>query len=170
MSEDPSPPRRPPSAADRAKEVAELLRTIQQDAEEREFVRLDPGPPPRSPIWYLALALAVVLNLWIWIDRPAWLVGATPTQVAELQREQALRFQMYLQGQRIEAFRVDNGDLPGSLEEAGPPVPGIRYQRSGLRSWEILGESEGLRLILRGSQEMDEFLGPYETLLGLEET
>lgn len=170
MSEEPSPPRRRPSAADRAKEVAELLRTIQQDAEEREFVRLDPGPPPRSRIWYLALALAVVLNLWIWIDRPPWLVGATPAPVPEAQREQALRFQMYLQGQRVEAFRIDNGDLPGSLEEAGPPVPGIRYQRSGLRSWEILGESESLRLILRGSQEMDEFLGPYETLLGLEET
>jgi len=157
------------SRSDRAREVAQLLRTIQQEAEEKEFIRLDPGPPPRSPVWYLVLVLGVVLNLWVWIDQPAWLVGSSPAPRSEVEEERALRFQMFIQGQQIEAHRTNTGELPGSLAELGGPLPGMRYQRSGARSWELLGESGQLRLILRGSQPMEEFVGSYEPLLGLPE-
>jgi hypothetical protein len=167
MSDAPPPPRPRPSAAERAKEVAQLLKSIQQDAEEREFVRLQPGPPPRSPLWYGVLVLAVALNAWVWLDRPAWLVGESPSPVPELRQEQALRLQMYVQGQQIEAYRRDRGAPPESLEEAGPPLDGMRYQRAGPRSWELLGESGTFRIILRGSQDMGEFLGSYEELIGL---
>lgn len=167
MSDAPPPPRPRPSAAERAQEVAKLLKTIQKEAEEREFVRLQPGPPPRNPVWYGVLVLALVLNAWIWIDRPAWLVGEPPAPVPEARQERALRLHMYVQGQRIEAYRRQHGEPPDSLEQAGPPLEGMRYQRSGPRSWELLGESGSLRVILRGSQDMEEFLGPYEDLLGL---
>jgi hypothetical protein len=167
MSDAPPPPRPRPSAAERAKEVAALLKTIQQEAEEREFVRLQPGPPPRSPAWYGVLVLAVALNAWVWIDRPAWLVGDSPAPAPEARQEQALRLQMYVQGQQIEAFRREYGEPPETLEDAGRPMAGMRYQRAGTRSWELLGESGRLRIILRGSQNMEEFLGSYEDLLGL---
>lgn len=166
MSDATPPPSRRQSRADRAKEVAQLVRSIQEQAEEKEFIRLAPGPPPRSPVWYAVLVLLVVLNGWVWIERPAWLVGERPSVQSPEERERALRFHMYVQGQKIEAFRRAEGRLPASIEEAGTPVPGTRYQPSGLRSWEILGEEGTLRLLLRSSQPADDFLGAYEPLLG----
>jgi hypothetical protein len=116
----------------------------------------------------VSIVAGVVLNAYIWVGQPAWLVGESPAPATAAEREQALRLQMYVQGQQIEAFRRERGELPGRLEEIGPPQPGIRYQQAGPRSWELLGESGQLRLILRSSQPMEEFLGPYERLLGLE--
>lgn len=167
MTDDQPPPPSRRSSKDRAKEVARLLRTIQEQAEETEFVRLAPGPPPRSPVWYLVLVLGLVLNAWVWFDRPSWLVGAPPAAEAPADRERALRFHMCLQAQAIEAHRIATGDLPDSLDELRGALPGMRYQRSGARSWELLGEVGELRLLLRGSQPIEEFLGDYEPLFGL---
>ena len=148
--------------------MAQLLRTIQEQAEEREFVRLQPGPPPRSPVWYVVLVVLLLLNGWIWVDRPARLVGEAPPTWSEAERERALRFHLYVQGQKLEAYRAEHGRLPEVLDDAGTPLPGIRYQAAGSRSWELLGESGQVRILLRASQPMGEFLHDYEALLGLE--
>jgi len=158
-----APPSRPPE------DVAALVRTIQKDVAEK--AQLPPGSSMRrktGPAWYVLLVLAAVANGYLWIGRPAWIVGESAGIQTPEQEEGVLRFRMYIQGQRIEAYRQQHGELPTTLAETGPPLPGMRYQVTGPDSWELLGEAGQSRLILHSSQPMGEFLGNYQGTLGID--
>lgn len=162
----PTGPGGTPGAAPRKDDVASLVRTIQKDVAQREeAMRVSVHDRYRSKWWYAALVLAIAGNLYIWIGRPTWIVGDSLEPATALEAEGILRFRMYVQGQRIENYRRQNGVLPARLEETGTPIEGMRYQQTGPESWELLGVSGPVSLILRSSQPMAEFLGEYQAAL-----
>ncbi len=75
---------------------------------------------------------------------------------------------MFLQAQRIEAFRSANGHLPRSLEEAGPPLPGVEYTPLAGQTYYLRGEGGQAYLGYFSSQPIDIFLGDSEDLLSIE--
>jgi hypothetical protein len=113
---------------------------------------------PRSKAWYVVLVLVALANAYVWIAQPVWLVGNVSQLDTPAEREGVLRFRMYVQAQRIEAFRRENGTLPERLNQTGVPFEGISYQRTGPASWELMGELQDIQLLLRSTDSPTEFL------------
>jgi hypothetical protein len=140
-----------------------LVRSIQRSAAEKAKARQEQdGDKRRSRIWYIVLVVVALANAYVWTDRPEWLVGNVSQLDTAAEREGVLRFRMYVQGQRIEAYRRETGVLPDGLDLTGAPFEGMRYQRTGPASWELMGELEDVRLLLRSSQSMSDFLAETE--------
>jgi len=149
----------PPSPSGR-EEAAALIRTIQMTAAEKARTQKNgKGPGRRSPILYILLLLAAAGNAYLWIGRPAWLVGDRATAAPPEEQEGVLRFRMYVQAQRIESYRIERGSLPDRLEDTGVPYEGMQYRRTGPASWELMGTLGGASLLLRSSQSINDFLG-----------
>lgn len=159
-------PKRPSSGGPQGDDIASLIRDIHQDAVKKEEIRSKPMVRQRAKWpWYVALVLAAIGNVYLWVGQPAWLVGERPGPLTVEREEGILRFQMYVQAQRIEAFRTQFGRLPSTLEETGDPFPGMSYRVTGPSSWELLGVSDRARLVLLSSQPIHEFLGNYQEAL-----
>lgn len=155
-TDSPSDPRR--SSEPSRDEVADLIRSI----EESELARPSRAPlrPKRgvSPVWYALILLAIVGNAYLWLARPAWVSGGSEVGAGTVDEEGRLRYQVYVQAARIEAYRRAQGQLPGTQDELGGVPEGIRYERTGPESWELTGASGDLRVTFRSSDEMEGFL------------
>jgi hypothetical protein len=75
------------------------------------------------------------------------------------QEEAALRFTMYVQAQRIKAYQEEHGQLPGTLDEAGPPLPGMRYTVLHPDLYQLTGQTDRLTLTYRSDLPLQEFVG-----------
>ena len=49
-----------------------------------------------------------------------------------------MRLAMYMQAMRVDAYRAQNGVLPGALEDAGSSVPGVEYFVMGANRYELI--------------------------------
>jgi hypothetical protein len=96
---------------------------------------------------------------WIWLARPAFLFGPTdpPPPSAEV-REARLRFAMFLERSRVEAFVQRRGRLPTTLAEAGPVEAGVSYDRTS-SGYALHGTRDSLSLLLTSAMNPDSFLG-----------
>ena len=111
----------------------------------------------RAPYWPVAVLL--VIAAWLWLFPPAFLRLDPPPPQPIAQEEAALRFTMYVQAQRIRAFREEAGRLPETLEEAGPPLPGMSYIVLQSDLYQLTGSTERLTLTYRSDLPLDDFLG-----------
>lgn len=154
--ESPRPASPPLSGKD---EAAALVRTIQMNAAEkaRTSQEQEKKKPPSKAL-YLLLVLFAAANAYVWIAQPVWLVGNVSQLDTPVERDGVLRFRMYVQGQRIEAYRRENGVLPDRLEQTGAPFEGMSYQRVGPNSWELMGVLQDTRLLLRSTDSLSDFL------------
>ena len=148
--------------------AAALEAVLQHATHERVVSRHRSLPPERVAFGYLALFLSLSLAFWIWFFPPGW-AQRTPVQFPSVAEEEtSLRLVMFLQAQRIEAFRAENGHLPRSLEEAGPPLPGVEYTPLAGQTYYLRGEGGQAYLGYFSSQPIDTFLGDSEDLLSIE--
>lgn len=85
-----------------------------------------------------------------------------------MELEQSLRAAMFLQAQRIKAFTTRTGRLPNTLDEAGEPLPGVRYAKLGDGGYQLRGENHGITLTYRSDQPVSRLLGNAASLLGTE--
>lgn len=111
----------------------------------------------RTPYWPVAVLL--VITAWLWIFPPAFLRMEPPPPQPIEQEEAALRFTMYVQAQRIKAFRQANDRLPETLEEAGEPLPDMRYTRLQPDLYQLTGSTDRVTLTYRSDLPLDEFVG-----------
>lgn len=129
------------AARDRAREEAERQRRKKGQA----------GP-------YGLIAILLVVAAWLWLVPPAILrLDPPPPQPLE-QEEAALRFTMYLQAQRIAAFREERGRLPESLVEAGPPLPNMDYTVLNTGLYQLTGATDRVTLTYRSDLPLDDFV------------
>ena len=121
------------------------------------------GIGPRHGVFALALAV----TLYVWIASPAWARVDRPPPPTPEHREASLRVAIFLQAQRIEAFRDRTGGLPEELEETGPPIPGISYARTPRGTYHLEGQNDTLALFYSSSAltTLPEFLGEAERLV-----
>lgn len=148
---------------ERARALAEVLR----DQEERmESLRLAEERRGRRARWRRGVvAVCWVTVAYVWLGSPSWLRVEAPPQPTILEEARSLRLNVFLQSQRIEAYRQDRGRLPYVLEEAGPPFPGMEYRRKDNRFYELRGASDRVRLRYESEQPAFDFVGPAADVL-----
>lgn len=152
----------PSSAAERKRLIEEYEKTKRleaerYDAETAQALRRKRRTRP------LVLGLLLALLLYLSFRPPAWLSPEVPVPSAA-EQEASIRFAIYLQAQQLEHFRTTRGRLPSSLEEAGPPLPGIRYTLTGTTY--RLQSTRDTTIRYESPDPLNDFLGESMTLLG----
>ena len=159
----------PHDVSDSGDRYEALLEVLQQQKEQQARDRAREADRRASgrqapPAWLAVLLLGVAA--WLWLFPPAALrIEPPPPQPIE-QEEAALRFTMYLQAQRIRSFQQEAGRLPATLEEAGPPLPGLRYTRLHEDLYQLTGETERLTLTYRSDLPLEDFAREAADVLG----
>lgn len=110
-----------------------------------------------GPYWLVAVLLAI--SAWLWLFPPAILRLDPPAPQPVAEEEAALRFTMYVQAQRIGAFRQENGRLPETLDEAGPPLPHMEYTILNSGLYQLTGATERVTLTYRSDLPLPDFVG-----------
>jgi len=132
-----SDPVKPYHAKDAApgQEAADVVAEVLKHAEEREAAAQKKEVPKGPPKWMLPLTLNLgVLALYFLIAQPDFLIvnpvtdPRAPTEVVE-----SAKRGLYMEINKIEAFRESNGRLPQSLDEVGSPLAeqGVEYTVQG---------------------------------------
>lgn len=146
-------------------------KVLQADAEKREKdqVARPAGPRRRRlhPVALLSLLILVAVAAYIGLARPAWIFErGAPAEPVSMQ-EASLRLGMAMQFQRIERYRAQSGRLPTTMEEAGPVMPGIRYQARHPDGFTLTGTNGAVTLTLQSTESLTAFVGnSYELIQG----
>jgi hypothetical protein len=155
---------------DRYEALAEILQehaanqARDREAEARERERLSKRDSMVPP-WFAVVLL--LITAWVWIFPPGFMRMDPPAPPPVEQEEAALRFTMYVQVQRIRAFQQERGRLPVTLDEAGPPLPGMEYHRVTQDVYQLNGATERVRLTYSSDLPLDEFVGSGADVLDL---
>lgn len=143
-SHEPEPHERVSEERERARALAEVLRDQAERAEAVRQAEMRAATRTRLRRGILVAVWAAVA--WIWLGNPAWTRIQPPSPPPLAEDVQALRVNLFLQTQQVEAFREARGRLPWVLQEAGPPLPGMEYRRQDSRSYEIHARSRRVEL------------------------
>lgn len=152
---------------ERARERADVLREVGEHVarkEAQERLRQTRSPVLRRLTQILNLAI-LAFAAYVWIGNPSWVRVEPPAAPSPQAREAALRLSIYIQAQQIEAYRSENGRIPSSLEEVGPPLAGMHFQQTGRGAYRITGVSDTLTLVYSSSESLAEFMGDSENLI-----
>lgn len=148
-------------------EVLEHEKTQAARARALEEAERQKRKRPRGPYWLVAVL--AVLAAWLWLFPPGILRLEAPPEQPVAEEEASLRFTMYLQAQRIKAFRDEQGRLPETLDEAGPPLPGMEYTRLNTDLYQLTGATDRLTLTYRSDLPLEDFLGSGAEVVDLED-
>ncbi len=140
-------------------EAADAVAAVLKHAAAKDAAARDKPRPKKQPKWMLPLGINLaVFAVYLLIAPPAW-VNVHPIEgPPPAQQEKSLRLAMYLQAQRIEAYRLQHGALPDSLPEAGSVTPGVSYNRIG-GSYQLVGTNGKATLEYDSSQSLQDFVG-----------
>lgn len=156
----------PPSdrRSESRKLVAEYEQTLKSVKEQHEVAHEESGHR-RKLRREAILGVALVVAVYVALYTPAWIKPEPVPPPTPAEREAGDRFAIYLQAQRIEHFRNTTGRLPSTMEEAGEPMPGIRYELLSDGGYALTSDrDQGIRYTSRDS--LGAFLGGSLTLLG----
>lgn len=148
-------------AGDRYEALVELLEhQASQSARDRalELEQLRRSRERRGPRPYWLLGVMAFLLAWVWLLPPAFLRTDPPPPQPLEQEEAALRFAIYVQAQRIAAYRAETREYPVRLEEAGPPLPDMQYTRLAAGLYQLTGETDRIRLTYRSDLPLEGFV------------
>ncbi len=96
---------------------------------------------------------------YVWLGSPSWLEVTPAPQPSVVDEVRSLRVSIFLESQKIEAYREERGRLPWVLSEAGPPLPGMEYHRKDNRFYELEGASDRARLRYESESSPLDFVG-----------
>jgi hypothetical protein len=149
---------RPYHAKDEARgqEAADAVAAVLKHAADRDKAAHVEPAPRRQPKWMLPLGINLaVLAVYLLIAPPAWVV-VNPIQPPDLTAQTTdLKKALWFQAQRIEAYRVQNGQLPAQLADAGSPIPGVEYVKEGDR-YRLIGRVGDAPVVWDSSSSNDE--------------
>lgn len=116
------------------------------------------SPQPARPLILLLLLVWSMIG-WIWSTRPAFLFGRRITvERTPAQEEATLRFALYLERGRVDAYVRRNGQLPARLSDAGPQEEGVMLVPTS-DGYELVGQRRDMVLRLSNRMSPDSFLG-----------
>ena len=143
-------------------EAADAVAAVLKAAAEHDKAAREKQEARKQPRWMLPVGInLVVFALYLLIAPPSWRGWVTvhPIEAPPAQQQMdGLRVAMYLQAQRIEAYRQKHGALPTSLEDAGSATPGVEYHRQG-GSYQLVGTSGQAALVYDSSESLADFGG-----------
>ena len=162
MAGGPTP--RPSSASERKKLIEEYEQAKRSEAQRLTTEQAD--ALRRKRIMRPAImGVVLVVALYLAFSPPAWLQPPAAPVPTAAEREAGIRFAVFLQAQQVEHFRATRGRLPGSLAEAGSPLPGIRYHILTGTSYELQSETDRA-IRYTSSDSLHAFLGGSMAHLG----
>jgi hypothetical protein len=159
-----TPEPRPSTASESRKLVAEYEQKLKS---EKEFDQASSAESVRQRKFRRAMILfgALAITLYLTLNPPNWIQPPPAPAPTGAEREASDRFAIYLQAQRIEQYRNITGRLPSTMEEAGEPMPGIRYEVLGDGVYALTSSrDQAIRYSSRDS--LGTFLGGSMTMLG----
>ena len=113
-------------------ETADVVAAVLKHAAERDEAAKQKMAPKAQPIWMLPLGLMLsVLAGFLLVAPPTWVV-VNPI-AAQAPEEQVMRLssQLWLDINKVEAYRITNGSFPRTLAEVGGGGEGIEYSNRG---------------------------------------
>jgi len=148
---------------ERERTLAEVMR---YEASRSEMRSRGHGPEPTTVRQVVTLAIALAVALVLWIRPPGFLLPASPATPPAAVVEANHRMAIVLQAQRIEHFRRVTRRLPDTLDEVGPVVPGLRYERLDANDYRLrAGEGEGA-VTWDSTEALRTFAGSADRALG----
>ncbi len=133
-----------------------LLRAALAHIEMQDAVYRVPTTTGRNRRFTAALtSIVLVAALWVAVAPPSFLVPPTGPVVSEADLTLGVRSSLWLQAQQVEAFRVENGRLPATLEEVGAAFGDMRYVRSTNRLYQLVAVDPQGRSIMYDSASPD---------------
>ena len=160
----PTPNPRPSTASESRKLVAEYEQTVKSAKAQHQVAHEESG---RRRKVRRAASLGIVLAItgYLAFKPPAWIQPEPVPAPTIEERGAGDRFAIYLQAQRIEHYRITTGRLPSTMDEAGEPMPGLRYELLADGGYALTSErDQTIRYSSRDS--LGSFLGGSMTLLG----
>ncbi len=148
---------------ERARALAEVLRDQNLKAEAARKVEV--RRVRRARVRRTALVATWLGVAYVWLASPSWLQVEPPPTPSVQEETDALRINVFLQSQRIEAYRLRRGRLPYVLEEAGPPLQGMEYRRRDNRFYELRGRSQRVFLRYMSEESPLDFVGDAARIL-----
>ena len=165
MPQVPPPPTPQPSGQhDRTKLLEAYQNLVRAEEEKRTSVAVPIPTESRAPFWVSTLLLIAGLSS-VLILQPEWLFPRPPVESPAL-REASLRVRMFVEIDRIERFRAENGRLPATLREARADSAGLLY-RSSDASYNVVGRNGPLSLTYTSSMTPQDFLGQSYHLIAM---
>lgn len=160
----PTPEPRPSTASESRKLVAEYEQTLKSVKEKHQSADAESGRR-RKLRRAAVLGITLAVTAYLALNPPDWLKPHPAPPPTPAERGASDRFAIYLQAQRIEYFRNTRGRLPTTIEEAGEPMPGLRYEVPGDGTFALISDRDTtIRYSSRDS--LGTFLGGSLTLLG----
>lgn len=164
-----SPERHDPSVPriSRADERERLLAEALAHAEAQDSqYRVIPAEEPVGGRWKVPAALALLAVAGVLaLFPPAWIAGAAPSSIPDVEVERGLRAAAYLQAQQVEVFRFRNGRLPESLQEVPGSFPDLDLVKSNSRVFQIVASTpDGGSLVFDSAHPAPTFTAVWQEL------
>jgi len=134
---------------------------IRADVEKREqsSPRRSKRRLPLHPVAILFLLVWAVTGAYLISTRPPWVFDRGRPVESPVIQEASLRLAMAMKAEQIERFRQrQGGRLPATLEEVGPVIQGITYQRTG-NDFVLRGVNGRASLMLKSTDPIRAFVG-----------
>ena len=109
----------------------------------------------------LALTLcipALAFCAYSWIFKPSFIWGTPERVLTPVEAEADARFGLYLVAQQLQTFRSRTGVFPAELAELGDVPAGIVYSLQADTLFELRTTALGEDVVLRSTDDADEFL------------
>jgi hypothetical protein len=167
-----TPPRDPPNitgGGDRYEALLEVLqRRAHQEARDRALEAQERVRRSERATPYWLIVVLALISAWLWLMPPSFLrvEASPPPPVAE--EETTLRWVIYLQVQRIKAYEAEKERLPDRLEEAGQPLPGMRYVKLAPTLYQLTGATDRVVLTYRSDLPLVAFVGSGADVVRIE--
>ena len=98
---------------------------------------------------------------YTWLAQPAWLFPDDQAgAISAAQRDDRLRFAIYLERERVLDFRATHRRLPATLAEAGDVEDGVEYVVSGDSTFVVSAMVGDSLITLNESESADQLLKP----------
>jgi hypothetical protein len=137
--------------------VRDAVETSQGDKHSRRKSARVATPPSRTLVLFSLLLWVFIA--WIWSTRPAFLFGEPARKVSSPAVDEAtLRFALYLERGRVEAYVRRTGQLPANLGATGTVEEGVAFLRTS-DGYHLIGRRGASELQLSSRMNADSFLG-----------
>lgn len=148
--------------ASSAQETADAVKAVLDHTAQKEKAQREKPAPKKQPKWMLPLGANLgVLALYLLIAPPSFIVLDPIEAPAAQEQVRGLQMAMFMQAQRIEAYRIENGELPARLEDAGSPTPGVEYRLVGSGTYQLVGVAADEALVYDSAEQSpQEWLDP----------
>jgi len=106
----------------------------------------------------MAAGLTIAGLAALLVLQPGWLFVRPAPEPPQLQ-EASLRIRMYVEIDHINRYRIANGRLPSTLQEAGGDTTGLSYVPGEDSSYSLRGRNGMIELTYTAGSSAESFLG-----------